>query len=166
MGQDGAILKVRPAASADAGGLATLVRGLLDYEGKRQAAHVTPETVAGWLNGPDPVFEALVATLDEALVGYLAFYRAFSLFKGGPVFLVETLYVADAARGLGAGRALMAAAAREAQRRGFVRMELHVSDDNAAAKAFYQAIGLNAPGEAVLRIEDTALERLALHAKD
>lgn len=161
MGQETAVLKVRPAVAADAAPLSELVRGLLVHEGKSRIAHVTPAAVADWLGGPDPVFEALVAILEDVPVGYLAFYRAFSLYKGQSVFLIENLYVAEPARGLGAGRALMAAAAREARRRGFPRLELNVSEGNTHAKRFYRGIGLAAPGEEVYRMEEEAIAKLA-----
>lgn len=154
-------LLIRLAGPADTAALAELVRALMRFEGKHEAEHVTPATVAGWMEGPEPHIEALLAESAGAAVGYLAFYRAFSLFKGGPVLLVENLYVAEPARGRGVGRRLLAAAADEARRRGFGRIELHVRSDNAETRAFYERVGFSAPGETVYRIEDAALARLA-----
>ncbi|MGF1612062.1 MAG: GNAT family N-acetyltransferase [Kiloniellales bacterium] len=154
-------LAIRLAGPADTAALAGLVRGLLQFERYGKQEHVTPEAVAAWIGGAAPAIEVLLAEQAGSAVGYLAFYRAFSLFRGGPVLLVENLYVAEEARGRGVGRRLLAAAAAEAEKRGYGRIELHVRADNPESRAFYRRVGFFEPGEAVCRIEDTALARLA-----
>ena len=160
-GTAGAPLVIRPAGPADAEALAPLVRALALFDGKGDVSHLTAATVADWLSDPDPVFDAVIALAEAEALGYAAFYRAFSLYKGSPVMLLENLYVTEAARKRGVGRKLVAAVAAEAQRRGYQRMELHVTMTNYPTRAFYDRIGLQAPGEAVYRIEDAALAQLA-----
>ena len=160
-GTAGAPLVIRPVGPADAEALTPLVRALALFDGKGDVSHLTPDKVAGWLSGPDPVFDAVIALSAGEALGYAAFYRAFSLYKGSPVMLLENLYVTEAARKRGVGRRLVAAVAAEAQRRGYRRMELHVTLTNHPTRAFYERIGLEAPGEAVYRIEDGALDQLA-----
>jgi len=58
--------------------------------------------------------------------------------------LIEDVYVDDAARGAGLGRALLAGALERARVRGCRRAELDVSEDNAAALALYGAFGFEA----------------------
>lgn len=151
---------IRFAGPDDAAALAAMLAALRAHEDK---AGPSPEAadVAGWLGSDPPAFEALLAELDAGPRGYLAFYRAFSLFKPGPVLLVENVWVDPEARGRGLGRALLAAAAREAVRRGWSRLELNVAHANAEADAAYAALGFSDPGEQVRRIEDAALARLA-----
>lgn len=161
MTQSAVNIVVRQAERRDAEGLADLVRGLAAFEGKADVSHITVEAVTAWTFGPEPACEILLAERDGRAIGYLAFYRAFSLFKGGPVLLVENVYVAEAERRQGVGRRLIATAAREAERRGFPRIELHVRDENRDTMAFYEGLGFHAPGEAVYRIEDDALRTLA-----
>lgn len=151
---------VYPATPADAGALAELVAGLMADEGKTNAPP-TPDQLADWLAGDAPMVEALLAEADGLAVGYLAFYRAFSLFRPGPVMLVENVYVRPADRGGGVGKRLLAAAARVALERGWGRLELNVADDNAGAVAAYAALGFTAPGESVRRVEDDGLRALA-----
>ena len=151
---------IRFAEPGDAAALARMIAALLAHEGKTSAPP-TAATVAGWLDPADPAFEALIAEVDGTPRGYLAFYRAFSLFKPGPVMLVENVYVDAEARGLGLGRALLSAAAREAVRRGWSRLELNVAHDNATAAGAYAALGFADPGEGVRRLEDGALRALA-----
>ena len=159
---------VRPATPEDAPALAGLVAGLMAAEGKTHAPP-TPEQLAAWLAGDRPMVEVLLAEADGGgtggrPVGYLAFYRAFSLFRPGPVMLVENVYVVAAARGTGVAARLLAAAARTALARGWGRLELNVADDNAGACAAYRALGFIAPGESVRRVEDERLVALAQRA--
>lgn len=165
---------VRPATPTDAPVLAGLVAGLMADEGKTNAPP-TPEQLADWLAGEPPMVEVLLAekvsggetggdARDRGALGYLAFYRAFSLFRPGPVMLVENVYVVAQARGTGVGKRLLAAAARTALARGWGRLELNVAADNAGAEAAYRALGFTAPGESVRRLEDERLAALAQRA--
>jgi len=157
---------IRHARPEDCAALAALVRELAAHEGKQALDHVTAETIADWAFGPEPSFRALIAFAGGKPAGYLAYYPAFSLFKGGRVLLVENLYISETARGCGLGRRLVAAAAREAVAQGYARMELNVRDSSAEAKAFYERCGFEPPGETVYRIDDEALRRLAEAADD
>lgn len=58
--------------------------------------------------------------------------------------LIEDVFVADDARGLGVGRALVAHALDRARARGCRRAELDVSEGNDAALALYGALGFTA----------------------
>jgi GNAT superfamily N-acetyltransferase len=151
---------VRPAAPGDAAALAPLVAGLMAEEGKTTTPPA-PDQLAAWLAGDQPMVEVLLAETDDRSLGYLAFYRAFSLFRPGPVMLVENVYVLPTARGTGIGTRLLAAAARTALDRGWSRLELNVAGDNADAAAAYAALGFTAPGESVRRVEDATLRALA-----
>lgn len=154
-------VRIRPATPDDAPGLAALARALVRAEGKGEAAHLTAEAVARWLSGPRPAFEALIAEAGGRPLGYLAYYHVFSLFKGGPVLLVENLFVARGARRRGIGRRLVLAAAGEARRRGLARIELNVRTSARSARRFYEGLGVRPAGETVYRIEDEALAALA-----
>ena len=154
---------VRPAAPEDAAALAPLVAGLMAEEGQTNAPPA-PDQLAAWLTGAAPMVEVLLAEADDRALGYLAFYRAFSLFRPGPVMLVENVYVAPPVRGSGVGKRLLAAAARVALERGWGRLELNVAEDNPGADAAYATLGFTAPGESVRRVEDATLRALAERA--
>ena len=167
MAQDGksgrtqAAIVIRAAGPEDAEALAHLVRGLARYDGKDDVSHLTTEKISEWLCNPDPAFDALIAEVDGEAVGYAAFYPAFSLYRGGPLMLLENLFVTEQARQGGVGRRLVVAVAAEAERRGYGRLELTVRESNRKTRAFYERIGLWAPGELVYRTEDEALTLLA-----
>jgi ribosomal protein S18 acetylase RimI-like enzyme len=57
------------------------------------------------------------------------------------VWLLNDLYVAEHARRIGAGRALLQAAASVAAAQGVVRLDLVTAVDNAAAQALYASMG-------------------------
>ena len=77
----------------------------------------------------------LVALRDDDPVGLLVGSAA------GDSADVLTVGVAPPARRSGAGRALMAAAEREARARGVAAIVLEVAVDNAAARTLYAALG-------------------------
>ncbi|WP_161958690.1 GNAT family N-acetyltransferase [Ferruginivarius sediminum] len=151
---------VRRAEPADAATLAAMLAELATSEGKT-VPPASEAQLAEWLGGDDPPFHALIAGRGGADLGYLVFYRTFSLFKATPVLLVENIYVRHTARGLGVGRKLLTAAAGEAAARGWRRLELNVRAENDSAAGFYRRLGFTKPGEEVRRLEDEALEALA-----
>ncbi|MFN3799803.1 MAG: GNAT family N-acetyltransferase, partial [Sphingobium yanoikuyae] len=74
------------------------------------------------------------------------------------------LFVLPEARGLGAGKALLARLARLAIARDCARLEWSVLDWNAPAIAFYRAIGARPMDEwTVQRVDGDALSALASH---
>ena len=56
-------------------------------------------------------------------------------------FLMDGLFVAPEARGLGVGTALLDAVVDEAKRRGYTQVRLDVVDTNPRAKALYKHVG-------------------------
>lgn len=56
-------------------------------------------------------------------------------------FLMDGLFVAPEARGLGVGTALLDAVTEEAKRRGYAQVRLDVVDTNTRAKALYRHVG-------------------------
>lgn len=59
---------------------------------------------------------------------------------------VQTIAVAESARGRGIGRALLAELLAEAERRGVRELFLEVRADNAAARALYESVGFREIG--------------------
>ena len=64
-----------------------------------------------------------------------------SVWKSAEDCWLEDLYVREEARRTGLGRALVDAALERARERGCRRIELDVNEDNAAARALYEACG-------------------------
>lgn len=85
-------------------------------------------------DGPDAVAVAQVR------------YRP-SIWTGSEDCWLEDVYVADAARGSGLGRALVEEVLRRARERGCGRVELDVDVVNAPARRLYEALGFRDKGE-------------------
>jgi len=154
---------VRPARSDDAPVLWKLARELAVYERLESVFLTSAEQLRDQLfGGRWPLLEGLLAETASGPVGYALFYGRYSSFRGAPILWLEDLYVTDAARGTGAGRALFDAVARVAWERGCIRMDWDVLDWNQLAIDFYLRHG----GEKVVHEWSTfslgraALERL------
>ncbi|MCA1684471.1 MAG: GNAT family N-acetyltransferase [Planctomycetia bacterium] len=153
---------VRPCAAADSTALADLVRELADYEKLGHLARAGEGDFRAHLFGPRPAAEAVLAEVDGEAVGFALFFPTFSTFRGEPGLYLEDLFVRPAMRGIGIGKALIAAVARRAVDRGCGRLEWSVLDWNAPAVSFYRAVGAVPLDEwTVYRIDDEPLARLA-----
>jgi GNAT superfamily N-acetyltransferase len=94
----------------------------------------------------DPHTEFLLGAPERgAPAGGVAQLRfRYGLWRTGGDCLLEDLFVDDAARGAGLGRALVQATLERARARGCRRAELDVNEANAAAVALYERFGFSA----------------------
>jgi GNAT superfamily N-acetyltransferase len=83
----------------------------------------------------------LIALSGDQAIGFTQLYPSFSSVSTAPIFILNDLFVAPEARGKGAGRALLAAAADHARSVGAVRLTLSTAFDNLTAQALYEAAG-------------------------
>jgi ribosomal protein S18 acetylase RimI-like enzyme len=79
-------------------------------------------------------------------VGYAALCFGFSLEWGGRDAFVDEIFVAEARRGRGLGRAALRALFEEARALGMVALHLEVEASNAAAAALYRSEGFGGGG--------------------
>lgn len=96
----------------------------------------------GWIAaGAGPVFGA-GAGLDGRLIGFVTWqFQPVTWHAGGRCYL-EDLFVAEDARGQGAGRALIEAVYAHADRAGADNVYWFTNSDNAAARALYDRVGV------------------------
>jgi GNAT superfamily N-acetyltransferase len=112
--------------------------------------------------GPRRYFETLLCLRGREPIGFALYYFTYSTFLGRPTLYLEDLFVRPAARGQGAGRALLQALARIAVQRGCGRMEWTVLDWNQPSIRFYEALGARLRKDWILtRLTGPALRRLA-----
>lgn len=155
-------IRIRAATPADVACIHRFIRDLAEYEKLADRVKATPEGLATRLFGPRPYAEVLIAEQDGEPVGFALFFHNFSTFEGRPGLYLEDLYVKPAARGLGAGKALLSRLADLAVERDCARLEWSVLDWNAPSIAFYEAMGAEAMDEwTVYRVDGTALADLA-----
>jgi len=92
-------------------------------------------------------FQTLICRRGGRPVGFALYFFTYSTFLARPSLYLEDLFVRPDARGRGAGKALLAALARIAVRRGCGRMEWAVLDWNEPAIRFYDMVGARPLGE-------------------
>jgi GNAT superfamily N-acetyltransferase len=153
-------LIIRPARAPDAETIFSFVAGLIDDHLPGQTPWTSSERIEADGFGPDPLFEALIAERGARPVGFVSFFRGYAGWRGKPMGIVHALYVLPEERRSGAARALMAAVARVALDRGWVRIELFVEEERPAIR-FYEAIGMRDLHHRHTRLEGGALARLA-----
>ncbi|NDY96362.1 GNAT family N-acetyltransferase [Wenzhouxiangella limi] len=137
-------VNIRRAARGDEDSILGLIGELAEYERLAHEVTATPALLAEHLFGDNAVAEALLAEIDGAAVGFALFFRNFSTFLGRPGLYLEDLYVREACRGRGIGRALLKRLADLARERGYGRMEWSVLNWNQPAIEFYQSLGAEA----------------------
>jgi GNAT superfamily N-acetyltransferase len=132
---------VRRALPKDVPTILRLIRELATYEREPDAVKATVASLVDTLFGADVRVFAHVAELDGQVVGIAVWFINYSTWTGQPGIYLEDLYVTEAARGTGAGKALFRALAQEAVAKGYARIDWAVLDWNAPAMDFYRAIG-------------------------
>ncbi len=75
------------------------------------------------------------------LVGFTQLYPAFCSVRAAHTYVLYDLFVNPAARGTGAGRALMMAAEAHARKEGAARMELSTARTNKIGQSLYESVG-------------------------
>ena len=153
---------IRPARPADAATILRFIRDLAAFEREPDAVEATEEMLSEALFGAHPAAEAVIAEQDGQPLGFALFFHNFSTWEGRRGLYLEDLYVTPAARGQGAGAALLRHLAALAVARGCARFEWSVLDWNEDAIAFYRAMGAVGQDEwTVQRVSGDALARLA-----
>jgi GNAT superfamily N-acetyltransferase len=151
---------IRSAAADDAAAILGFIRDLAAYEKLLDQAVITEADLARDLFGPAPRAFCDIAEADGAPVGFALWFYSYSTFVGRPGIYLEDLFVVPPARGLGAGRALIANLARRCVGEGLGRLEWAVLDWNAPAIGFYDSLGASALDDwTVRRLTGEALAR-------
>ena len=154
-------ITIRPAAHADLPLIGQLIRDLAVYEKLEHEVRFDQATLGEKLFGARPYAEVVIGEIDGAAQGFALFFHNFSTFEGRPGIYLEDLYVREAARGSGLGKALLAHLAALAVARDCARLEWSVLDWNAPAIGFYKALGARAMDEwTVMRVDGEALSAL------
>jgi GNAT superfamily N-acetyltransferase len=83
----------------------------------------------------------LGAWRGDELLGYACLYWTFTSLVPAETVLMNDLFVAEAARGQGVGRALIEASAAIARQRGAHRLEWMTAPDNETARRLYDTTG-------------------------
>ena len=140
-------LHIRPATPADCPTILRLVTELADYERAVHEVQATPADFEAKLFGDAPRVHALMCERAGEVVGFAVYFFNFSTWQGKLGLYLEDLYVTPAARGTGAGLALLRELARVAVAKDCGRFEWSVLDWNQPAIDFYDRIGAKPQNE-------------------
>ena len=152
---------IRFGTAADCALVAHYLRELAAHDGDPGICRMTEADVRHWGFGDDRRFEILIAETAGEPLGMALFYPIFSTWDALPGLFLNDLYVADAGRGKGIGRRLMAELSALALARGCGRLEWQVLQQ-AGAITFYEAMGARRVDEFLIyRLAGPALARLA-----
>jgi ribosomal protein S18 acetylase RimI-like enzyme len=134
---------VRRAEHDDLDDVVRLIADFRDWWGKPEPSEDVIRATAGRLLA-DASTEYLVAFDGSAeAVGVCQLRYRLSVWTGSDDCWLEDLFVTEAARGGGHGKALVEAALASARSRGCGRMELDVNEQNTDALRFYEALGFS-----------------------
>ena len=158
-------ITIRSASADDVPLILEFIKALAHFEKEPDAVKATPEDLLRDGFGEQPQFEVLIAERDEEPVGFALFFTTYSTWEGRPSLYLEDLFVVEAARKYGVGRALMAKLAAICVERGYQRLELQVLDWN-PAREFYHRLGMDHMNEWLpYRLSGQALHALATQSE-
>lgn len=140
--------RIRPATKDDVQEIVDLVTELAIYEKEPDAVKLTPEVLKQQLFGDNPAIFAFVAEADGAademahrIDGFALWFLNYSTWEGTHGIYLEDLYVREAARGTGKGKALLQKLASIAVERSYSRVEWCVLKWNQPSIDFYRSLG-------------------------
>ncbi len=157
-----AAVSIRAAERGDVSALFALILELAHFEHLEDAVTGSSEALGKHLFGDHRYVEALVAEIDQQIVGYALFFTSYSTFLTQPGLYLEDLYVQERYRGQGIGKALLQHVAKLVAERDYGRLEWSVLDWNESAIAFYETLGATVlPDWRICRVTGSALTTLA-----
>jgi GNAT superfamily N-acetyltransferase len=153
---------VRPAKLSDVPAILSFVMALADYERLSGQVTAVEADLARDLFGASPRVFCDIAELGGRPVGFALWFYTYSTFAGRHGLFLEDFFVEEAARGRGAGIALIRSLARRCADEGLVRIDWLVLDWNQLALDFYDRLGAAWPDDWLSRrLSGEALARLA-----
>ena len=155
-------VQVRVASPADTPLILSFIRDLAEYERLLHAVEATEADIRRDLFGENPRCFCDIAEADGQPVGFALWFYSYSTFRGRAGIHLEDLFVTPAARGLGAGKALLRRLAQRCVEADLGRLEWAVLDWNTPAIEFYDSLDAAALDDwTTRRLYGAALTRLA-----
>ncbi len=151
----------RPATPADVPQILAFIKLLAEYEKLSEEVTATEALLHEWLF-KNKKAEVIFAEAGEDTVGFALFFYNFSTFLGRAGLYLEDLYIKEAYRGKGYGKAILRELARLAVARGCGRLEWFCLDWNKPSIDFYLSLDARPMhGWSVYRLTGDALLHMA-----
>jgi GNAT superfamily N-acetyltransferase len=132
-------VEVRELQAGDRAGWDVLWAGYLAFYQHDLEPGITEWLWQRLMNPADQPY-ACVAVDGDEIVGFVHYHFHLSTWSIAGYCYLEDLYVSSAARGKGAGRALIEAVYRAADERGAARVYWHTQTSNAQARTLYDKV--------------------------
>jgi ribosomal protein S18 acetylase RimI-like enzyme len=136
-------IQVRPATLADLPVVAALFDSYRQFYEQPPALEAATRFIQARMENSEStilVAEDTTATTSSPL-GVCQLYPSFCSVEMAPIFVLYDLFVTPAARGAGAGKALLRAAHDHAAAHGAKRLDLTTAKTNHTAQALYESLG-------------------------
>ena len=130
-------VKLRYAKKNDLPEVLSLIKELATYERAPEEATVTLQDLEKDGFGEKPIFEIILAILNNEIVGMAFYFFDYSTWKGKCIYL-EDIIVRESKRGQGIGRILFDAVVMKCKEVNAKRLMLQVLDWNEPAIGFYK----------------------------
>ena len=155
-------ITIRFATREDIPLILSLIRDLAEYEKLLDDVVTTERILDKSLFGDRKTAEVLIGSYRGHAISYALFFHNFSTFLGKPGIYIEDLYVREAFRGKGMGKALFSYLAGIVKERDCGRLEWAVLNWNHPAIQFYENLGARPMnGWTVYRLTGQKLEELS-----
>jgi ribosomal protein S18 acetylase RimI-like enzyme len=154
------MIQIRPATIDDADAVAGMARALSLSDGG-SPSDLTPEKYRADGFGDSPAFSALIAECDDDIAGYAVFYRGYDTDSASRGVYLADLYVREAFRRRGAGRALIAGVADFCRQDGARWMFWSVLKRNRPARKFYRRLSVELKDVVICAAFGKAFDRLS-----
>jgi len=144
------MITIRPAVRSDARAIGRLAAEFHDYLrslGDSTTFKFGPTEYLQDGFGEKAAFDGLVAEVDGIVTGYTLYHDGYETDQGRRVIHIIDLYVQEASRRLGIGRALMRHLTEVGRQRGAKVMIWSVYEPNGLAVCFYEQLGAKYIGE-------------------
>jgi GNAT superfamily N-acetyltransferase len=142
--------------------LLALIRAKAEFDGCPESVVATVESLNRALFSTQPLAHAIVAEVDDQIVGVATYYAIFSSFIAKPGLWLDDLFIYPAFRNRGIGEALMKRLSIIAKETGCGRIDWHVSNLNERGKSFYRRIGADISEHTrLVRLTENRIHRLA-----
>jgi GNAT superfamily N-acetyltransferase len=152
----------RAARPSDTGLILDFIRELSVYEKLAHEVDADEASIGEALFGAAPRAFCDIAEWRGEPAGFALWFYNFSTFRGKFGLYLEDLFVREAFRGNGLGKALLRRLAQRCIDEDLPRLQWWVLDWNAPAIAFYRSLGAEPmDGWTVFRVSGAALTRLA-----
>lgn len=136
-------LNIRQATAADAAEMQRMLRALQTERGITGSSGFSEPLLAKMLNSSTGWARVLLATGGAGqAIGFAMYQVHFSVFRGGPSVFIDCVYVKEAHRRTGVGRALLAEVASLARREGIGGLTWFAAKSSAKEQALIAKLGI------------------------